>query len=170
LNTNVAANLNGVWGAPGTFKMWAVGDSGTILFSEYYPLGWLIQNSGTTENLNDVFILNENFGVAVGDNGTVLFMSNPNSVGELSRNPEISVFPNPFKNKTKIRYDISSQCPVELKVFDLLGNEELSLFKGEKQPGSYEIVFDASGLHSGIYFVRLNAGSYSTFKKMLIAD
>jgi photosystem II stability/assembly factor-like uncharacterized protein len=168
LNTNVAADLNGVWGAPGTFKMWAVGDSGTILFSEYYPLGWLIQNSGTTENLNDVFILNENFGVAVGDNGTVLFMSNPNSVGELSRNAEISVFPNPFKNKTKIRYDISSQCPVELKVFDLPGNEVLSLFKGEKQPGSYEIVFDASGLHSGIYFVRLNAGSYSTFKKIVI--
>jgi hypothetical protein len=139
-----------------------------ILYTEYYPLGWLIQNSGTNENLNDVFILNESFGVTVGNNGTVLFMSNPNSVGELNRSPEISVFPNPFGNKTTIKYEISSQSSVGLKVFDLLGNEVSNLFKGEKQPGSYEIVFDASGLHNGIYFVRLNAGSNSTFKKIVV--
>lgn len=168
LTTNVIVNLNSVWGAPGTNKLWAVGDSGKVIFMDYYLFGWVEQNSGTTENLKDVFILSEDYGVAVGDNGTILVMSSPSSVSEIDNKNEISIFPNPCSNKTTIRFGVTSRKTIELKVFNTFGREVSLLYRGEKQPGSHQIVFDASELPEGIYFVRLNTGKSSITKKMIV--
>ncbi len=133
-----------------------------------YLLGWSVQNSGTTENLNDVFILNENFGVAVGDNGTVLFMSNPNFVDDLKTDVALSVFPNPVSNKSVIRYNVTSKGNISLNIYDLLGNKVIHLFDGEKPAGRYKIAFNSSGLQNGIYFVGFSAGNQIVFKKVII--
>lgn len=168
INSPVSENLNAVSGAPGSNKIWAVGDEGTILYLDNYLLGWSVQNSGTTENLNDVFILNENFGVAVGDNGTVLFMSNPNFVDDLKTDVALSVFPNPVSNKSVIRYNVTSKGNISLNIYDLLGNEVIHLFDGEKPAGRYKIAFNSSGLQNGIYFVGFSAGNQIVFKKVII--
>ena len=84
-------------------------------------------------------------------------------------------YPNPFNPVTKIRYNIADKSFVTLKVYDILGKEVAVLVSGEKNVGSYEVNFDASGLPSGVYFYRLNsqpidgqAVNYQAVKKLML--
>jgi hypothetical protein len=77
-------------------------------------------------------------------------------------------YPNPFNPTTRIQYQVSSISQVSLKVYDILGNEVATLVNEEKPAGSYEVEFNAAGLSSGIYFYKLNAGSFVQTKKMIL--
>jgi hypothetical protein len=55
-----------------------------------------------------------------------------------------------------------------LKVYDILGREVATLVNGEKAPGIYEVKFNGSGLPSGVYFYRLQTGSFSQTKKFVL--
>jgi hypothetical protein len=77
-------------------------------------------------------------------------------------------YPNPFNPTTIINYQISELSFVTLKVYDVLGNEIATLVNEEKPIGSYEVKFDASSLPSGVYFYRLQAGSFVETKKMVL--
>ena len=57
---------------------------------------------------------------------------------------------------------------VTLKVYNVLGKEVASLVNSDKTAGHYQTVFSGAGLPSGIYFYRLEAGSYSQIKKMIL--
>ena len=77
-------------------------------------------------------------------------------------------YPNPFNPSTSIQYRVSSISNVSLKVYDVLGNEVATLVNEEKPAGSYEVKFDAAGLSSGIYFYKLQTGSFVETKKMIL--
>jgi hypothetical protein len=77
-------------------------------------------------------------------------------------------YPNPFNPATTIKYQIPELSFVTLKVYDVLGNEIATLVNEEKPVGSYDIEFDANALPSGIYFYRLQAGSFIETKKMVL--
>ncbi len=77
-------------------------------------------------------------------------------------------YPNPFNPTTTIRYQIPTANRVQLKLYDLLGQEVATLFDDVQEPGGYRIVFDAKGLASGVYLYRLQAGSYVDTKKFLL--
>jgi hypothetical protein len=85
-------------------------------------------------------------------------------------------YPNPFNPTTKIRYTIPNVIAsgamqskiVTLKVYDVLGNEVVTLVNEEKPAGSYEVEFDASGLSSGIYFYQVKTGSFIETKRMVL--
>ena len=77
-------------------------------------------------------------------------------------------YPNPFNPSTHIRFDIKTEGPVTLGVYDMLGREVRQLVNSRLAPGSYETAFDASGLPSGVYFYRLQAGSFSQTLKMAL--
>lgn len=77
-------------------------------------------------------------------------------------------YPNPFNPNTNIEFQTANFGLVVLKVFDVLGNEVATLINEEKPAGSYNINFDASGLTSGIYFYRLQAGNYNVTKKLVL--
>ncbi|NNG27841.1 MAG: T9SS type A sorting domain-containing protein [Ignavibacteriaceae bacterium] len=77
-------------------------------------------------------------------------------------------FPNPFNPTTTINYQIPEFSFVTLKVYDVLGNEVATLVSEEKPTGSYEVEFNATTLPSGIYFYRLQAGSFFETKKMVL--
>ncbi len=84
-------------------------------------------------------------------------------------------YPNPFNPSTKIKYTIPSVTLsgvegslVQLKVYDALGNEVATLINEEKPAGNYEVDFNASKLSSGIYFYKLQAGSFVDTRKMLL--
>jgi len=77
-------------------------------------------------------------------------------------------YPNPFNPNTKIRYSVPQTSNVMITVFDILGNEIETLVSEEKPVGSYEVELDGSQLASGIYFYRLQAGSYVETKKMVL--
>lgn len=77
-------------------------------------------------------------------------------------------YPNPFNPSTKIQYQIPELSFVTIKVFDVLGNEIVSLVNARKPIGSYEIEFSAVTLPSGIYFYQIQAGRYVDTKKMVL--
>jgi len=80
----------------------------------------------------------------------------------------IQNYPNPFNPSTTINYQIPERSFVMLKVYDVLGSEITTLVNEEKPVGSYEVEFDAMSLPSGIYFYRLQAGSFVETKKMVL--
>lgn len=77
-------------------------------------------------------------------------------------------YPNPFNPSTVIRYQLSVNSYVTLKVYDVLGNEVATLVDEYREAGRYEFDFNASELFSGIYFYKLQAGSFIETKKMLM--
>jgi len=77
-------------------------------------------------------------------------------------------YPNPFNPSTRIKYAISGQTHVSLKVFNLLGQEVATLVDEVQSVGSYVAKFDAVGLSTGVYFYKLEAGSFTNVKKMLL--
>ena len=77
-------------------------------------------------------------------------------------------YPNPFNPVTKIEFRISDFGFVNLKVYDVLGNEILTLINEYKTAGGYEVTFEASGLTSGIYYYRLESSGFSETKKMIL--
>jgi hypothetical protein len=84
-------------------------------------------------------------------------------------------FPNPFNPTTAISYHLpagqaglSAASEVRLVVYDILGREVAVLVNERKAPGRYEVTFDASGLASGVYFYRLEAGGFVSVKNMTL--
>jgi hypothetical protein len=77
-------------------------------------------------------------------------------------------YPNPFNPSTKITYQVAAPSKVDLKVYNIIGQEVAVLVDELKQTGTYEIIFDASGLSSGIYLCQLKAGEYTEIRKMTV--
>ncbi|MBZ0181278.1 MAG: T9SS type A sorting domain-containing protein [Melioribacteraceae bacterium] len=77
-------------------------------------------------------------------------------------------YPNPFNPSTVIKYSIPSSNLVELKVFNILGQEVASLVNEVKNAGVHTVSFNASSLASGVYLYRITAGSFVSTKKMLL--
>jgi photosystem II stability/assembly factor-like uncharacterized protein len=77
-------------------------------------------------------------------------------------------YPNPFNPSTTISYNIAKREKVSLKVFDMMGKEVYTLVNTAQDAGSYNIVFNASNLSSGVYFYKLETEDFSDTKKMII--
>jgi len=77
-------------------------------------------------------------------------------------------YPNPFNPATKIDFTIPSASQVQLKVYNVLGQEVASLVNETLTPGSHTVTFDASRLASGIYMYKITAGSFVSTRKMVL--
>ncbi|PWN07788.1 Ig-like domain-containing protein [Rhodohalobacter mucosus] len=79
-----------------------------------------------------------------------------------------SVYPNPFNPTANIQYQLAENSDVLIEIFDMAGKRLLVLVDARQNRGSYTIPFTASGLSSGIYFVRLRAGNTVSTEKFTI--
>ncbi|MDD5361231.1 MAG: T9SS type A sorting domain-containing protein [Ignavibacteria bacterium] len=77
-------------------------------------------------------------------------------------------YPNPFNPTTKINFAIPKQGLVTMKIYDVLGREVRTLVNEIKQVGNYSVEFNASDLASGVYFYKLDAGTFSDIKRMIL--
>lgn len=77
-------------------------------------------------------------------------------------------YPNPFNPSTKIKFDITNASFVKLTVYDILGREAAQLVNQNLGAGSYEYEFDGTGLNSGVYFYKLEAGELTETKRMVL--
>jgi hypothetical protein len=77
-------------------------------------------------------------------------------------------YPNPFNAKTVIKYQLPNTTDVNLTIYDITGRNIAVLVNEQKQPGYYEVTFDASNLASGIYFYQLRAGEFISSKKLVL--
>jgi len=145
--------------------------------SEFITLNF-IEGKGTTTERNSYSFIDDNpgFGVVkyrlkqIDFNGTYSF-SNVIEVNitspmdfDLSQN-----YPNPFNPTTTIRYTIAKPANVSLVVYNVLGEEILTLVNNQyTEPGVYNVVFDASNLASGTYIYRLTADNFVMTRKMIL--
>jgi photosystem II stability/assembly factor-like uncharacterized protein len=77
-------------------------------------------------------------------------------------------YPNPFNPSTNISFSIPYKSFVSLKIFDLLGREVATIFSEEISAGYYTRKWNAANISSGIYFYRLQAGSFTETKKLIL--
>lgn len=82
-------------------------------------------------------------------------------------------YPNPFNPGTKIKFSIAEAAFVSLRVFDVLGQEVVTLINSDLAAGLHTYDFDASGLNSGVYFYKIEASSsdgktFNDVKKMIL--
>jgi len=77
-------------------------------------------------------------------------------------------YPNPFNPTTVIQYSIPEVTNVKLKIYDMLGREIRTLVNQEQSAGVYNVEFNAAHLSSGVYFYRVEAGSFVASKKLLL--
>jgi hypothetical protein len=77
-------------------------------------------------------------------------------------------YPNPFNPSTVIRYALPSHSHVNLTIYNTLGQQVATLVNGEMEAGYHEVRFDGSRLASGVYFYRLQAGTYAETRKLLL--
>ncbi|MBI5477015.1 MAG: T9SS type A sorting domain-containing protein [Ignavibacteriales bacterium] len=77
-------------------------------------------------------------------------------------------YPNPFNPSTKIRYDVPKTSRVVLKVFNLIGQEVMTLIDGIEEPGFKSVELDASNLASGIYFYKFQTDEVTLTKKFIL--
>jgi hypothetical protein len=69
---------------------------------------------------------------------------------------------------TIIKYSLPKSSLVKLVIYDVLGKEVKTLVNEMKQAGNYEAEFDGSSIASGVYFYRINAGTFTDVKKMVL--
>jgi hypothetical protein len=77
-------------------------------------------------------------------------------------------FPNPFNPVTRIQYRLPALAHVQLKIFNMLGEEVATLVDGMVEAGPHQVLFDASSVSSGMYAYRLIAGDFIETRKMLV--
>jgi len=77
-------------------------------------------------------------------------------------------YPNPFNPSTMIRYGLPERSQLSLTVYNTLGQRVAVLAEGDQEAGYHEVRFDGSGLASGVYFYRLQAGTYVETRKLIL--
>ena len=77
-------------------------------------------------------------------------------------------YPNPFNPVTQIGYTLAHATPVQLEVFDLLGRKVATLLDTEQPAGQHRVTFDGSQFSAGVYLYRLQAGSFTQTRKLVL--
>jgi len=145
----------------GAHPVWSV-DLSTISDTNYVYIAFMVHNFGSPSNPN-----------LGGDNWIVDDVKMVTNVGikeealpikyALSQN-----YPNPFNPTTTIKLSLPKDANVNLKVYNLLGQEVATIQAGKMAAGYHSFMFDASRLASGVYFYRVEANGFTSLKKMTI--
>jgi photosystem II stability/assembly factor-like uncharacterized protein len=135
-------------------NVFSVTDSGFAIGPIYYFRNYAFNNYGNSNYSNVVsFSL-----VPI----SPIFSELPQSF-ELLQN-----YPNPFNPNSKFKFQMPKSEFVKLKVYDALGKEIQTLVNEQLSPGTYEVDFDGSNLPSGVYYYKLEAGSFTKTRKMVL--
>jgi hypothetical protein len=110
------------------------------------------------------------------DSSGVVFLSAAAALVMLTDVREVAIpefilsqnYPNPFNPSTTIRYGVPNTSVVRLNVYNALGQQVDLLVQGEQEAGYREVRFDGSNLPSGVYFYRLQAGTFVETKRLLL--
>lgn len=156
---------------------WIIGRYGSIYYTTDGGTNWVLQESGTSWLLKSIYMENENTGWIVGygggtflktTNGGVTFINEDKFLNEITDFELFQNYPNPFNPSTKIDYSIKQRSLVTLKVYNILGKEIATLVNEEKPVGNYEVEFKGNNLSSGVYFYKMQAGSFIDTKKFIL--
>jgi photosystem II stability/assembly factor-like uncharacterized protein len=139
---------------------------------------WTKQDIPSSKGLSDVYFTDENTGTAVGAWGYIISTTTGGEswseyiwpVNSIISNEILTEqnFPNPFSRYTTIRYEVPEAGNVTLKIYTLDGKIIATLVDEEMRPGTYEVTWDAGDLTAGVYFCRIEAGSTTESRKLVL--
>jgi|GEM_PF-3673564 len=158
-NTLYTVTVSGIWKSTDGAESWESVDVTGLPSSSFFPGAPLLAHNGDlfyAPGNNSVFKLG----------GTATSAENESEIAhsfKLDQN-----YPNPFNPSTSISFSVPTAGMVSLKVYNLLGQEVATLANSPLNAGSHTIHFDASGLSSGVYIYRLQAGANIQTKKMML--
>jgi len=165
--------INGAAGTQFTTGTWAQNQTFQIPVSFTVPsnvvytnatLNMIVFRNDGSNYTNQKPILQGNT-IGIGSLQTTGISGNETNLNSFELNQN---YPNPFNPTTSISFNIPKNSHVNLKIYDVLGNEVSNYFNEFMQAGTYNLVFDGSNLSSGIYYYRLTAGDFSSTKKMML--
>ncbi|OGU52993.1 MAG: hypothetical protein A2315_01145 [Ignavibacteria bacterium RIFOXYB2_FULL_35_12] len=135
-----------------------------------------VKGNGTTTQKNEYSFIEKNI-----DEGKYFYrLKQIDLDGTTSYSKEVEVivqpsefalnqnYPNPFNPSTTINYQLAQKSVVELKVYDMLGKEIVTLVNEVQDAGYYKIQFDAVNYSSGIYFYQIKTGNFTETKRMVL--
>ncbi len=152
-----------------------VGNGGYIGHSSDGGKTIIEQTSNTLNNLYGICFGNLSAGTAVGSRGNIIRITTdelfPSSVKNTSNEAKLlieAIYPNPCTDFSTIQYSLPSSGFVTIEMYSVKGVLVASLFPEFKSEGLYRIRFDATGLATGTYIVRISSGGQTTTKEMII--
>jgi photosystem II stability/assembly factor-like uncharacterized protein len=153
-----------------------VGSTGEIHQTRDGGLTWYQQPSYTYDNLNSVYMIDNQNGIIAGkdimlitrDGGYTFVQENYSGIQKPEHFSLAQNYPNPFNPSTTIRYTVSEEGDVLLDIYNLLGEKIAVLVDGVKAPGVYEIKWNAGKIPGGIYFYRLAHKNKIIVNKMML--
>jgi hypothetical protein len=157
-------------------NLFAGTEGGGVFHSTNNGMSWTSANYGLTNNYIWTLAIFGTYLFAGLENGSIERrpLSDMIPSAGLSNIPVASEFvldqnyPNPFNPATTIRYNLPHKSQVLLTVYNTLGQQVATLVQGQQEAGSYEVTFNGSALASGVYFYRLEAGSFVGTKRLLL--
>ncbi len=161
----------------GDTAIYAGSDSGYIAYSEDLGITFNYTKLNTNAAIKWLQFSKQGDGYAFAEDGnfysTVKLKYAPVDLEEPSMNtPETfslsQNYPNPFNPETVIRFSLPEAGFVKGVVYDILGREVATLLKSDMTVGNHQVKFDATGIASGVYVFRLEAGNYSSAIKMVV--
>ncbi len=148
------------------YKVFKTTNLGTSWTQETLP------TQGTTNGLQHMQFIDQNLGYAGGNAGIMLRWGPPLGVEPNINIPDKSSlkqnYPNPFNPKTTINFTLAQTGNVTLKVYNLMGQEVVTLINGIQTAGEHSVTLDASNLPSGTYFYSMKSGDFTETKTMVL--
>lgn len=156
-----------------------VGDNGTIRFTTNAGETWFTDpyfNSPSSRNYRSVALVDRDHKSFAAISDSIFFVSEDPMVtslepisSEVPQDFSLSQnYPNPFNPETKIKFEMANSSFVKLAVYDITGRELKILVNEQLQAGVYEYGWNAVSLPSGVYFYKLEAGSFIETRKMML--
>jgi hypothetical protein len=124
---------------------------------------------GKVANLKSTYGSHQFF--SLNNNKINLFASSSENIESILNPSEYSLiqnYPNPFNPSTKIQFSLKSEGLTTLKIYNVIGEEIKTLVNEYKDAGTYQVVFNASNLPSGVYIYKIQSGDFVSSKKMIL--
>jgi len=156
------------WG----YYFYAISNNGELSWK--LPLnGYKVHNSGAIGSDATLYIGTHLSSITIGQEKTLIAIRDTITLVESNSEEILSYrleqnYPNPFNSNTHIKYSIPQPNRVNIKVYDLLGNEIATLLGRYQETGEYDIIFLPENLPSGIYFYTLTSGNFMDTKKLIL--
>jgi len=157
-------------------------NGGSVYISTNSGENWKVDNKGlmpyylSSIHISSISIIDTNIFVGTEYDGIYRRPISQLTISSVQQKPVTSLqqfilkqnYPNPFNPSTKISFDLPAKSFVTLKVFDLIGRDVATIVSEEMVAGSFTRQWNAANVSSGIYFYRLQAGSFSEIKKLIL--
>ena len=147
-----------------------------VVDGQYESLGF-VNGKGTTTDVNNYSFTDNK--VDAGSYSYRLMQKDYDGTFAYSQEVEVQIdlpldyaleqnYPNPFNPTTMIGYSIPEDNFVTIKLYDVLGNEVLTLVNEQKQAGKYEMLYNASNIASGVYYYQITSGAFTQTRKLML--